>query len=759
MLTRIERISDMAVFRDFRWSSLEDFGTHNLIFGANGSGKTTISNALRSIGYTSPDLGKLRLAFSDGTKLDLSDGTQSPHPFSVFNAAYVSENLLYQQGATAQTLYYIGAESATARKELDAAEEKLGSQKAEAAKMSSKARAATGTLNTFGTGTARLVRTTLTALGDTRYAKFERPQYFQAAKALAKRGSDEIEKLAALDRNSLTARASAPAMTIQPRLTDPFAKAQQLAVDVEAALNRRLNLQGVLDILENPEMTQWLEQGTGFHRDTSYAECLFCGRLDFPSARRELLERAFSLAYSEFQASMSSQIRALSQQAERCRELTIPDEGLIYGDLRTDYQASAGLLVDSVDAFRTWLGKAQEMLEHHRQEPSGDPEPLPDPPSNGTGAIEVLSQFITTHNERCANIQEDRNDAGKALEDSLVAESLSEYNRLTRTVFTTKVSVDLGATMLRATDTEVREWRGRLRDSIGAARGLESDIHHYLGHGELEILVNADDSAFVITREGRPAVGLSEGEQTAIALLYFLRSLDHDDGARRQERIVVLDDPVSSLDGNSLLAASEYIRQRTQGIRQLFVLTHNDQLFLDTLRWMKSEDRKDGKRVRAYMLSVTHTSGGRSSQLVPIDPMLEKYRSMYMFAFAEMYRYRRSTSGDFAGDLYRLPNLARRFLETFCLHRYPSIRAGLGVAKSEFAKEGLGDVMANRLVNLLNVESHGIEERDTGLGLARFEELRNVVGDVLRLVQLVDERHYAALEKIILTHNPTLKVT
>ena len=37
------------------------------------------------------------------------------------------------------TLYYIGAESATARKELDAAEEKLGSQKAEAAKMSSKA--------------------------------------------------------------------------------------------------------------------------------------------------------------------------------------------------------------------------------------------------------------------------------------------------------------------------------------------------------------------------------------------------------------------------------------------------------------------------------------------------------------------------------------------------------------------------------------------------------------------------------------------
>ena len=191
--------------------------------------------------------------------------------------------------------------------------------------------------------------------------------------------------------------------------------------------------------------------------------------------------------------------------------------------------------------------------------------------------------------------------------------------------------------------------------------------------------------------------------------------------------------------------------------KQLFVFTHNDQFFLDVLRWMKSEDGKRGTIARAYMLNVNHTADGRSSNIVALDPMLEKYRSMYLFGFAEMYKYRSSPNGEVAGDIYRLPNLARRFLEQFCLHRYPSIRSGLGVAKEYFAKEGLEDVATNRLVNLLHVESHGVEERGPGLGLARFQEVRNVVGDVLRLVELGDERHYKALEEIVLKSSPELR--
>ena len=757
MLARIERISDMAVFRDFRWNALEDFGTHNLIFGANGSGKSTISNALRSFGGTPLEPGKLRLAFADGTKLELSSAGQSPYPFSVFNAKFVTENLLYQQGATAQTLYYIGAESAEARKELDIAEEKLALLRTEATKKSSEATAARGKLDSFGTDTARLIRTTLIALGDTRYTKYQRPQYFRAVKASSKNDSEETKRLAAMERESLAARAKAPTMSVQPKVINLFSNVSQLATGTEAALKLKLDLRGVLDVLENPEKAQWLQQGAALHSNTNYTECLFCGRQDFPSPRRDLLERAFSDAYVEFQESMNGQIEALSKHAEQCRDLSVPDKDLVYEDLRVAYQTSVDSLATCVGALESWLSSAQKMLVRHLQDPSGNPGTLPAVPSNGARETSELNVVIATHNERCENIQENRNAAGKALEDSMVAESLFEHSRLMLSVAKADADVGRPVEKLEHAETEVQERRGRLRDSIGAARGLETDIHHYLGHNELQIRVNRDESAFVITRGGRPAEGLSEGEQTAIALLYFLRSLDHDDGARRQDRIVVLDDPVSSLDGNSLLAASEYIRERTRDVKQLFVFTHNDQFFLDVLRWMKAEDGKRGTVAQAYMLNVNHISEGRSSKIVALDPMIEEYRSMYLFGFAEMYRYRLSLDGEAIGDIYRLPNLARRFLEQYCLHRFPSIRSGLGVAKEQFAGEGLEDVATNRLVSLLNVESHGMEERTPGLGLARFQELRNVVGDVLRLVELSDERHYKALEEIVVKSSPVLR--
>ncbi|MXX47065.1 MAG: AAA family ATPase [Chloroflexi bacterium] len=759
MLTKIERISDVAVFRDFRWGSLKDFGTHNLIFGANGSGKTTISEALRSIGDRSSVLGKLRLAFSDGSKLELSDGAESPHPFSIFNAAYVTDNLLYQQGATAQTLYYIGAESAIARQELDAAEEKLADARGSFARASSNARGSTNELNRFGTDSARLIRTTLTALGDTRYARYERPDYFQAAATLETKGTAEVERVAQADKDALATRASAPEMSKQPLVYDPFSDAQKLKADAEGALSANLDLHGVLDLVVRPELTEWLQQGATLHDEIDYADCLFCGRPDFPPARRQLLERAFSRAYNEFQRSIERRINALVEHAGHCRDISIPDDGLMFEDLRAGYRASTVALALALDDLQSWLTDAKEALEEHRRDPSRSPRALPALPSNGQSALEAANLIIVTHNGRCENIEADRRAAGKLLEDSLVADTIPEFQRLSARQSAAKGGVERASMAQSEAEKEVLAWRGQLRDSIGAARGLESDIHHYLGHDELEIQVNADESAFIITREGRPAVGLSEGEKTAIALLYFLRSLDHDDGTRRQDRIVVLDDPVSSLDGNSLLAASEHIRERTRGVRQLLLFTHNDQLFLDSLRWMRADVSNVSQSANAYMLNVSYTAQGRSSKIVPIDPMLEKYRSMYMFAFAEMYRYHRSVEGEFAGDLYRLPNLARRFLEQFCLHRYPSLRAGLGVAKDEFAKEGFDAVASNRLVNLLHIDSHGVEERDRGLGLARFQEVRNVVGDVLRLVELADVDHYRALEELLLKHEPDLRAS
>lgn len=102
------------------------------------------------------------------------------------------------------------------------------------------------------------------------------------------------------------------------------------------------------------------------------------------------------------------------------------------------------------------------------------------------------------------------------------------------------------------------------------------------------------DNVYEVRRpNGTIADNLSEGEKNFIAFLYFyhlVHGSDTADGEVR-EKIVVIDDPVSSMDSGSLFIVSTLVRQMTEicrnnadnrnrtaegnFIRQIFILTHN----------------------------------------------------------------------------------------------------------------------------------------------------------------------------------------
>jgi len=92
---------------------------------------------------------------------------------------------------------------------------------------------------------------------------------------------------------------------------------------------------------------------------------------------------------------------------------------------------------------------------------------------------------------------------------------------------------------------------------------------------------------YVVVREdGSPATRLSEGERNFIAFLYFYYLVQ---GSWKQEdlmkgKIVVIDDPVSSMDSSVLSTVSSLVRElindcycdgEKHNIKQIFILTHN----------------------------------------------------------------------------------------------------------------------------------------------------------------------------------------
>lgn len=85
---------------------------------------------------------------------------------------------------------------------------------------------------------------------------------------------------------------------------------------------------------------------------------------------------------------------------------------------------------------------------------------------------------------------------------------------------------------------------------------------------------------------------LSEGERSFITFLYFFHLLKGSmtEAGLNTDRVVVFDDPVSSLDSDVLFIVSSLIKQaieearaKTGSIKQVFVLTHNVYFFKEVV--------------------------------------------------------------------------------------------------------------------------------------------------------------------------------
>src|SRR5699024_9635217 len=77
---------------------------------------------------------------------------------------------------------------------------------------------------------------------------------------------------------------------------------------------------------------------------------------------------------------------------------------------------------------------------------------------------------------------------------------------------------------------------------------------------------------------------LSEGEITFITFLYFLKRIEGglNETTINQNKVIVIDDPISSLDSNILFIVSTLIkgiinevREGNSNVKQVFILTHN----------------------------------------------------------------------------------------------------------------------------------------------------------------------------------------
>lgn len=747
IVTKIDRLRHPGVLRDFSWpADLPNFGRYNLIYGWNGSGKTTVSNLFRALELRKPPEGEVRLATPSATVTG-NDFAQATLPVRVFNRDFVSANVFPVGGGEVPPIFVLGEESA----EKQAQVKQLKGEKATAQSALDSARQEKGkaerALDKHCVDRATVIRETLRSSGNNPYNNYDKARYRQRIATMRNTGDKASHLLAEDERERLLSQSKAtpkaPVSEVQLRLPD----LQQLTETTRQLLQKSVLSSAIAALKTDPLLSTWTREGLGLHQQREADHCLFC-ELPLPDGRIAALEAHFSTEYEQLLRQLDAQIAELETASNSVSQASLPNRAELYEDLVADFDSAKAAYDTTATTLADHLAALAEALKSKKQKVF---ETLPlnaVVPDVTQSAIGDMNAIIQRHNRTCTDFATHVSTARTKLEADSVASSLDEYQSLDDALQTQETAISQEINKAQQLANQITRLEREIIEHRQPAEELNQDLHSYLGHAELQLDVK--DAGYTIARNGTPARSLSEGEITAIALLYFLKSLK-DRRFEMDKGLVVLDDPVSSLDANALFLAFGFIRRCVDDAAQIIILTHNFAMFRQVRNWFHHlKGQKIGditkRPARFYMMDCSLTYQGRRSRIAPLDPLLEQFESEYHYLFARVYRRAKE---DIQGGLeknYIFPNMARRLLEAFLAFRRPQ---HAGELRQKLQDINFDETKKLRILRFLHAHSHADAIVDPEHDPSALGEAKAVLTDLLALVQHEDTAHYDAMVALI----------
>ena len=247
-----------------------------------------------------------------------------------------------------------------------------------------------------------------------------------------------------------------------------------------------------------------------------------------------------------------------------------------------------------------------------------------------------------------------------------------------------------------------------------------------------------NENFYCIARENENKINfktLSEGEKTIISFLYFLQLCNGKENSDEviNNKIIVIDDPISSLSHNHLFNISQlihqnYLKQPDSDIKQVFILTHNLYFFHEIMHLIPKQQREP-KNTKLYRL--TKHANSKIEEITRED-ITNDYESYW-------HIIRECKNNPQEGEKYRhiLPNTMRNILEYFFAF----------VGKEKYNKV-LDDTpfQCKAFVRYLNRESHSDD-----INITDFKEMDipKILEDFEKIFRVSNnEAHYKKYMKL-----------
>ncbi len=741
-LQSINRIRYCPSFVDFQPATdLPPFAKYNLIYGWNGSGKTSLSRILRSFELElnafddATNTGQFEFKLDDRTTIN-QENLSAYKEIRVFNKDFIEDTVFCQGGPKA--LFYIGKESKESKEKINQAETELATLTKDASTKDALLTKATENKDKLLSAKAKEIKVALTTAKPDAYRTYEKTEIEKAL-----RNNAEALKTPAtliLSDNKLVETKKTIQQTSKEKINPvsvPNFNVDEEVSETTSLLQRTVTSQVIENLKSDEEISKWVEHGLGIHKRKALSTCAFCNQT-IPTERLTALENHFN---AEYQKTLNEISSLRGKLHARKIFTTFIDSSKFYEDFSAEYlveQAKAKLMMESfnnnIDSILVALD--QKQLNLFKQPVMPILQPIESVP------FTTVNEVIDKHNKRTDNFDEQINANKTVLEHHHLAEFMTDYTasvdeckRLDDEHKTAKNTVQLK-------NTEIKTLKEGLISHHIPAQQINKDLESFLGRADIQLkATDAEDGGYQIMRNEEVVKNLSEGERTALAILYFIAKVK-EDGFDIKNSLIVIDDPVSSLDANALYLAFSFIKESIKEAGQIIILTHHFDFFRLTKNWFQHV--KPNGNVAYFMTACKVDASVRKSSLIKLDPLLINFESEYHFLFSILYRFAEKKEKTLE-ELYPLPNVARKFLESFLAFRVP---IGKGVTNIHARLEHIDfDAVKKTRINRF-VETHSHPRYETGVqdfDMTLLGEAPDVISDLIAMVKNEDDKHYIHL--------------
>ncbi|GAA9865920.1 AAA family ATPase [Helicobacter pylori] len=347
----------------------------------------------------------------------------------------------------------------------------------------------------------------------------------------------------------------------------------------------------IADLIKKLSNEDWVAQGREYLSKDGNA-CPFCQQETITEEFKKQLESYFDISYQE----STDTIKKMKENYTKKTAGALEQLDKIVETEQKNQQTKLNkeIFKRIIETLRSKInGNWQKMHDKSKEmSRSFDLESTKNEIKEIRDLIDTADQQIANHNKMIKDIKNQKKICVERTWKFLVNEfksDIQEYNKkhcgLEKGIKKFENEINENEKKIKELNNEI----GELEKTIVSIKPIVNEINVLLkeyGFTNFSLACTEDEKSYRIQREDGQLVGetLSEGEVTFITFLYYYHltkgSLKENDISKN--KVLVIDDPISSLDSNILFIVSvlvkelmkEAMKEKTN-IKQVIILTHN----------------------------------------------------------------------------------------------------------------------------------------------------------------------------------------